>query len=74
MPFSSQKGVVRFAVFSQTGAISIFNCFKTTGLMGSGPAAWSGFRFDNNFNTPLRSILISGIVKHRGAIFSGIFS
>ena len=57
-----------------TGAISVFNCFKTTGLMESGPAALSGFRFDNSFSTPLRSILISGIVDHRGVIFSGIFS
>ena len=52
-----------------TGAISIFNCSKTTGLMESGRAALSGFRFDNNFNTPLRSILISDIVEHRGIIF-----
>ena len=37
-----------------TGAISVFNCFKTTGMMEPGPAALSGFRFDNNFNTPLR--------------------
>ena len=34
--------------------------------MESGPAALSGFRFDNSFSTSLRSILISGIVEHRG--------
>ena len=40
-----------------TVAISVFNCFKTTGLMESGPAAaLSGFRFDKSFRKPLRSI------------------
>ena len=56
-----------------TGAISVFNRFKTTGLMESGPAALSGFRFDNSFITPLRSILISGIVEHRGLYFQEYF-
>ena len=44
----------------------MFNCFKTTGLM---EAALSGFRFDNSFSTPLRSILISSSVEHRGVYF-----
>ena len=48
------------------GAISVFNCFKTTGFMESGPAALSGSRLDNRFSIPLRSILISGIVEHGG--------
>ena len=70
----SQDSVSAKPLWHITGAISIFNCFKTAGLMESGPAALSGFRFDNNFNTPLRSILISGIVEHRGVIFSRLFS
>ena len=79
MPFFQSEGSCPVCnVFSNkrqiTGAISIFNCFETTGLMESGPAAMSGFRFDNNFNTPLSSILISGVVEHRRFIFSGKFS
>ena len=76
--FQSEGSCPVCSIFSNkrhiTGANYIFNCFKTSGLMESGLAAMSGFRFDNNFNTPLRSILISGIVEHRGVIFSGIFS
>ena len=60
--FQSEGSCLVCSVFSNkrliTGAISIFNCFKTTGLMESGPGALSGFRFDNNFNSPLRSIMI----------------
>ena len=47
MFFSSQRGVVGLQCFLKqeaynrhiTGAISVFNRFKTTGLMESGPAA-----------------------------------
>ena len=42
---------------------------KTTGLMESGPATLSGFKFDKHFSTPLRSILISGIVGQKGFMF-----
>ena len=37
--------------------------------MESGPAALSGFRLDKSFSIPLRSILIFGIVEHRGLYF-----
>ena len=79
MLFSSLKQVVQFEEFFSnkrqiTGAISIFNCFKTTGLIESGPAALSDFRYDKSFRTPLRSILISGIAGHIGFMSSGTFS
>ena len=36
------------------------------------PAALSGFNFDNSLMTPLRSIVISGIVGHVGFKLSGV--
>ena len=75
--FQSAGSCPVWKVFSNkkhiTGAISIVNCFKTTGLMEIGSAALSGFRFDNSFRTSLRSILISGIVEHRGLYFHEYF-
>ena len=57
-----------------TGAVSIFNCFKTTGLIESGPAALSDFKLDKSLMTPLRYILIYGIVGHLGFMLSETFS
>ena len=80
MLFSILKGVVQFEEFffsnkkQITGAISILNCFKTTALIESDPAALSGFKFDKSFRTPLKSILISGIAGHIGFMPSGTFS
>ena len=43
-------------------AISCLSSFKTrsTGFISSGPAASSGFRFNNNLSAPFRSMKISG--------------
>ena len=47
-----------------TRTISIYIFFNNTGLMELAPTALSGLRFDKSSNTPLGSILITGIVGH----------
>ena len=53
-----------------TEAISIFNCFKTTGLMESGPAALSGFRFDNSFKNNVKETRSATLNIFRFFLFS----
>ena len=61
-------------ITSITGVISFLSSFKTNGLMSSGPAALSTFKFDNNFKIPFAFILMSGIEGYLHLRFSGIFS
>ena len=57
-----------------SGAISVFNCFKTTGLVESSPAALSGFRFDNSFfHTVKVNFDFRHSGKYEGYIFRTIF-
>ena len=44
-----------------TGAISLLSSFSRTGLISSGPAALSGFKFAKSLRAPFKSISISGI-------------